>query len=98
MPPLFFATERLAAKMNAFEDIIMAISIAKLTQQLHEEIEQTPAEYRPLLLKIVHSFREGVTGEMALPSATESFRQGWQDVKAGRVHPIETLWDGVDAD
>lgn len=75
----------------------MATSIAKLTQKLHEEIEQTPAEYRPLLLKLVHSFREGVTGDEALPSAAESFRAGWRDVKAGRVHPINTLWDGIDA-
>lgn len=61
------------------------------TQQLHNEIEQTPEEYRPLLLRIVHSFREGVT----LPSAEESFREGWQDVKDDKTHPIDTLWDGI---
>ncbi len=27
---------------------------------LHKEIEKTPEEYRGLLLRIVHSFREGV--------------------------------------
>lgn len=74
----------------------MATSIAKLTEQLHDEIEQTPAEFRPLLLKLVHSFREGVT-EQGLPSAAESFAAGWRDIKAGRVHPIDTLWDGIDA-
>jgi len=63
------------------------------TQKLHDEIEQTPEEYRPLLFKIVHSFREGV----ALPTAEESFREGWQDVVDGKTHPIETLWDGIDA-
>ena len=61
------------------------------TQQLHNEIEQTPEEYRPLLLRIVHSFREGVT----LPSAEESFREGWQDVIDDKTHPIDTLWDGI---
>ncbi len=29
-------------------------------QALQKEIEQTPEEYRGLLLRIVHSFREGV--------------------------------------
>lgn len=66
------------------------------TQQLHDEIERTPPEYRPLLLRIVHSFREGVE-DNALPSAEESFRQGWKDVVQGKVHPIETLWDDIDA-
>lgn len=63
------------------------------TQQLHNEIDQTPEEYRPLLLKIVHSFREGVTD---LPSAEESFKEGWRDVMEGNLHNIDTLWDGID--
>jgi len=71
----------------------MATIVPDYTQKLHDEIDQTPEEYRPLLLRIVHSFREGVT----LPTAEESFREGWQDVKAGKTHPIDTLWDGIDA-
>ncbi len=63
------------------------------TKQLHQEIEQTPEEYRALLFRIVHSFREGVT----LPTAQESFREGWTDVLDGNTHPIETLWDGIDS-
>ncbi len=63
-------------------------------QQLHKEIDQTPEEYRPLLLRIVHSFRQGV---MVLPSAEDSFKEGWKDVMQGNTHPIETLWDGIDA-
>ena len=69
----------------------MTNTIPDYTQQLHNEIEQIPEEYRPLLLRIVHSFREGVT----LPSAEESFSEGWQDVKNGKTHPIDTLWDGI---
>lgn len=65
------------------------------TRQLHKEIDQTPEEFQPLLLRIVHSFREGVTG---LPTAEESFREGWKDVLAGNTYPIETLWNGIDAD
>jgi len=73
----------------------MATNSPDYTRQLHDEIEQTPEEFRPLLLRIVHSFREGVTG---LPGAEESFREGWKDVLAGRTHPIDTLWDGIDAE
>jgi hypothetical protein len=54
--------------------------------------------YRPLLLRLVHSFREGIEEDGPWPSAVESFREGWQDVKAGRVHPVENLWDGIDTD
>jgi len=71
----------------------MAPSAPDYIKQLYQEIDQTPEEFRPLLLKIVHSFREGVT----LPTAEESLREGMQDVLHGRVYPIETLWDGIDA-
>ncbi len=71
----------------------MATPGTDFTQQLHDEIEQTPEEFRPLLLRIVLSFREGV----ALPSAEESFREGWQDVVDDKTHSIDTLWDEIDA-
>lgn len=64
------------------------------TQRLHDEIDLTPEEYRPLLLRIVHSFREGVN---AMPSADESFEAGWKDVMQGNTHPVESLWDGINA-
>ena len=70
----------------------MASTIPDYTELLHNEIDQTPEEYRPLLLRIVHSFREGV----ALPSAEESFREGWQDVVDDKTHSIDSLWDGID--
>ena len=70
----------------------------QITQQLHDEIEQTPKHYRSLLLKLVHSFREGIEEAEPWPGAADSFRAGWRDVKAGRVHPVETLWDGIDTE
>lgn len=76
----------------------MTTDTKDVTQQLHAEIERTPERYRPLLLRLVHSFREGIEEDEPWPSAAESFREGWRDVKAGRVHPVETLWDGIDAD
>lgn len=69
-----------------------------ITKALYAEIEQTPARYRPLLLRLVHSFREGIEHDEPWPTAEESLRAGLRDVKAGRVYPIETLWDQVEAD
>lgn len=63
------------------------------SKQLAEEIRQAPEEYMPALLTIVHSFRESVS----LPSATDSLEQGWKEVVSGDVHPIDSLWDGIDS-
>lgn len=76
----------------------MATDIAQLTRQLHAEIEQTPERYRGLLLRLVHSFREGIEEEEPWPTAEESLREGLRDMRAGRVYPIEGLWDRVRAD
>ena len=77
---------------------VMSTKRSDITEQLHAEIERTPARYRPLLLRLVHSFRQGIEEDEPWPTAAESFREGWQDVKAGRVRAIDTLWDGIDAD
>ena len=69
-----------------------------ITEQLHSEIERTPARYRSLLLRLVHSFREGIEEDEPWPSATDSFKAGWRDARAGRVHSVESLWDGITAD
>jgi len=62
------------------------------TELLHQEIEQTPEEYRPLLLRIVHSFREGVE-----QSFEEELQASLRDAKAGKTYPINTLWDGIES-
>ena len=74
----------------------MPTTMIDYTKQLHAEIDQTPEEYRPLLLRIVHSFNEGVSSE--LPSAEASFKESWKEIVAGKTHSIETLWDGIDVD
>ncbi len=71
--------------------LIMATTAQDYTEQLHKEIEQTPEEYRGLLLRIVHSFREGVT----LPTAEQSVQEGWQDVMQGNTRSVDTLWDDM---
>jgi hypothetical protein len=69
-----------------------------ITRQLHNEIERALERYRSLLLRLVYSFREGVEQDEPWPSAADSFREGWRDVKAGRVYSADTLWDGIDTD
>ncbi len=66
-----------------------------ITEALHAEIDQVPEERRALLLRLVHSFREGVEQEIEDIDPTESIRRGLADIRAGRVYPIETLWDGI---
>lgn len=48
-----------------------------VTEQPHAEIERTPARYRPLLLRLVHSFRQGTEEDEPWPTAEDSFRKGW---------------------
>lgn len=70
----------------------MSAKLLSVTELLVDEIQQTPEEYRPLLLNIVRSFREGVIRL----SAEDSFRQGWQDVVNGHTRPIDDLWQHFD--
>ncbi|MDD5214909.1 MAG: hypothetical protein PHQ03_05150 [Methylococcales bacterium] len=61
-------------------------------EQIQLELAQTPNEYLPALLNIIHNFRESI----CLNSAEESFAAGWADLKAGRYESIDTLWDNID--
>ena len=67
-----------------------------ITQQLHTEIDAIPAAYQGLLLRLVHSFREGIEADFSWPTAADAFREGWQDRLADRTHSVETLWDGIE--
>ena len=48
----------------------MAAKALSVTKALHAEIEQTPERYRPLLLRLVHSFREGIVESDPLPGCS----------------------------
>lgn len=74
----------------------MSAKIAKLTRQIHREIERVPPRYRPLLLKLVHSFREGVIANGPDLSPADSLRQALHEVKSGKTRSIETLWEGTE--
>ena len=76
----------------------MSTEPTDVTTQLHAEIEETPQRYRALLLRLVRSFRVGIEEDEPWPTAADAFRDGWQDVKAGRTQPVEKLWEGMDSD
>ena len=66
---------------------------ATYTERIKQEIEETPDEYLPLLLEMIHLFRQSII----LKPAEESFRQGWQEALNGETLPISELWNGIDA-
>ena len=63
-------------------------------KQVLAEIDTLPDEYLPFVLQLVHTLRES----SALKPAAASLRQGWTEARQGLTYPIETLWDGIDAD
>ncbi len=68
-------------KMLSFEELLV------------EEVQHTPVEYWPNLLKLVRLFRETVT----LNPAEQTFRQGWREAMSGQTQDIVHLWEGIDA-
>jgi hypothetical protein len=76
------------------EDKQMSVELSLYETQFLKEMRETPAEYLPNLLQIVRLFRESV----ALKSAENSFRQGWQEAQLGQTNPISELWEGIEAE
>ena len=62
--------------------------------QALEEFNKVPQEYLPALIRMIQAFRES----FALPSAEESFQQGWREARKGETRPVSELWDGIDAE
>ena len=71
----------------------MASKTSIYEKRIIQEIKQTPDEYLPNLLQIVHFFKESV---LLKPSA-QSFQQGWKEILDGETYPISSLWNGIDA-
>ena len=67
------------------EDIIAA---PEYRSEVLQELERIPPEFLPAALKLLRAFREGVT----LPTAQESFRQGWEEALTGQTRPVSELW------
>lgn len=60
---------------------------ATYTERINREIDQTPEEYLPVLLEIIHLFRQSIS----LKPAGESFRQGWQEALNSETLSISEL-------
>ncbi|MGH8539754.1 MAG: hypothetical protein ACRETW_04540 [Stenotrophobium sp.] len=70
----------------------MPAKALSITETLHAEIERIPEDRRALLLKIVHSFREGIEEEIKDVDPRVSLRQSLREVKAGKTRSVEGLW------
>lgn len=62
------------------------------TDRIRQEVAQIPDEYLPLLLEMIHLFRQSI----ALKPAGESFRQGWQEALRSETLPVADLWTGTE--
>lgn len=74
----------------------MKLMVARLarsvTRALHAEIERVPQDRRALLLRLVHSFREGIEQDIENTDPRNSLRKALREVKAGKTRSIEGLW------
>ncbi len=73
----------------------MVTKAKSVTKALYSEIELIPEDRRALLLKIVHSFREGIEQEIAAVDPRDSLRQALREVKARKTSPVKGLWSRV---
>jgi len=71
----------------------MASTADNITERLHAEIDRVPPDRREALLTIIHAYREAVDDVI---DPAESIRRGLADIRDGRVHAIESLWDGIE--
>ncbi|MEM1125445.1 MAG: hypothetical protein AAGI71_02250 [Bacteroidota bacterium] len=62
-------------------------------REVLDEVDRIPTEFLPAFLTMIRSFRESVT----LPSALESFEQGWQEALDGETRPVAELWNDIGA-
>jgi hypothetical protein len=75
------------------EFVVKSNRTTAVSEQLTQEIEQTPQEYLPNLLQLVRLFRESVT----LNPGEVNFRQEWQESRTGEgetLH-ISQLREGI---
>ncbi|MDP3877467.1 MAG: hypothetical protein Q8Q50_10835 [Methylobacter sp.] len=56
------------------------------------ELKQTPAEYLPALLTIIHAFRESVCPD----NVAKGFETSWQEMLRGEYQSVDTLWDDIE--
>ncbi len=57
-------------------------------QRVIAQVSEVPEEYLPALLRVVSAFHESV----ALGSAEESVRRGWDEAKRDETRSLSELW------
>lgn len=72
----------------------MDMAMPEYRREVILELEQIPPEFLPAFLKLVRAFREGVT----LPTAQDSFRQGWSEALSAQTRPVSELWKDLDVE
>jgi hypothetical protein len=72
----------------------MDMALPEYRSEVLHELEQIPPEFLPAFLKLVRAFREGIT----LPTAQDSFRQGWKEALGAETRPVSELWEDLDAE
>ena len=72
----------------------MDMALSEYRSEVLHELEQMPPEFLPAFLKLVPAFREGVT----LPTARDSFRQGWKEARGAETRPVSELWEDLDVE
>ena len=75
-------------------NIGMMSSMHPYRDQVLAELDALPAEYLPLLLQLMRTFREWIV----LKPAAASFEQGWAEAQRGEVAPVSELWEGIDGE
>ena len=66
-----------------------------VTEALHAEIRRIPPDRRGLLLRMVHSYREGIEQEIEDVNPRDSLRQALREVRLGKARPVDGLWKRV---
>jgi len=85
-----------AARLEkALRNTAMPAKAKSVTEALNAEIERIPEDRRGLLLKLVHSYRQGIEQEIEDVDPRDSLRQALREVKAGKTRSVEGLWERV---
>ncbi|MEB3163171.1 MAG: hypothetical protein VKK80_08090 [Prochlorothrix sp.] len=74
------------------------LEFSNLKTLILEGLQQLPKIQQRFVLDFIEFLleRQEFAEAEGLPSAVDCFRQGWADVVAGHIVPLDQLWDGVD--
>jgi hypothetical protein len=73
------------------------LEVSNLEALILEGLQQLPKVQQRFVLDLIEFLleRQEFAEKEELPSAVDCFRQGWADVVAGKIVPLDQLWDGI---